>query len=690
MGSSGGQGRDLTNVEEDLIKKQFDIANRGFNTATQYSQLSAPSASALRQYATTQRNRIEDAGLAAAVEGSRRVGYEQNTLFGALRDAQGLGASLNGAGGALDPLQGVYQRALANGLDPAFNARNQNLAGLALKSPNANTLSSIGEQLIAQGGRLPQQTTGGGIMQSAGLQALRGANGQPIRQQLGRLEDISRTALGLSQQYPLGNQVQTLSNISNQALSRAGQAPLANQITSLSNISNEALNRSRGTPLASQISGLAGLGAAPGAAEAALTPQAITNLSQAQAGQVPEAIQRLYSGADPAARSALENQFSAARQRLIDSGVRGGALTRALAGLEGQRALGIGEQVNQRAQAAANATIGLMNQATTYGLTQPFQRQQLQLQGLGASGELAGQQASLGNQLVGLGLEARNASGQLASTERSLGNQMFGLGLDARNASAQLAAQAQDQRANLLGLSANAAQAGLQGGLGQGDLQQGYLGLAQQAGAGLSNEAQQLAALRGQLYESGGNLANAALQGQLASLGFQGDVTQQSIQNMLAGGALRTEQLGLAGNLAGQYGGLSLNLAGAQNDALAQRLGLQAALAGQLGAGGTELQYATSPALLTQGVQLQNLIAQSYGIPVDILRGGGNGTDLGSALAAASNAANYQGGPSRSASMISGALQGGASGASAGSVGGPYGALIGGVLGAGLGAWGGS
>ncbi len=366
------------------------------------------------------------------------------------------------------------------------------------------------------------------------------------------LNDLLSSSLSLDALDPTGESLKPLQAAFSRASSQTTRPEFGD-------ILSQNLDRAVDTPLSPQVGLLSSLGAAPSAAESALTPSAIQILSQAQGGQVPTAISSLLNRPDTTARSVLENQFDAARQRLIDSGVRGGALTRALAGLEGQRALGIGQQVENRERAATDATLGLLGQGVTFGLQQPFQREQLRLQGLGAAGGLAGQQE-----------------------------------------------------------------------------------------------------------------------------GIQQDALQSALQATQTPEVLRLQQLGLAGNLAGSLGNLNFGLESARNDALAREFGIRTDLAERLTAGADDLAFATAPALETQGVQLQNLIAESFGTPARILSTGGagsGGVDLGSSLAAISNAQNVQQGPSRFATGASGALSGAASGAAIGTLFGPAGTGVGAAAG---------
>lgn len=91
-------------------------------------------------------------------------------------------------------------------------------------------------------------------------------------------------------------------------------------------------------------------------------------------------------GNDPrfgAAKTSLENQFGQARQRTIESTAPGGALIEALAGLEGQKALGL-------ADVQSNIFSGELDRATNLAMGGTTQAQQ----GLGSAGSIQSQQAA--------------------------------------------------------------------------------------------------------------------------------------------------------------------------------------------------------------------------------------------------------------------------------------------------------
>lgn len=680
MAGGGGEGgRSLSDIERDLISQQINssqLANAQSFATFQQGQMGAQQSQQqvwdLIAAANNASNQITPLAGNAVLEGERRRNREVELLnnlgmpgvneYGALRgqiqDPQWGHITNLALQRALNPQQSPAEGALRNmmqlGLGGATSAPVQaqvaQLGGMGASTPAANQVNML-QHL--------------GSNQSAAAQAaqLGALGGQtPAANQVNVLQHLGMSPAAAAQAAQLGALAgQSPATLHSQNLTNIGMGPLAQ------NRQTAGLNQAA-SGLESMAQRAAGIGATPGAAEQAMTPQAIQMLSAAQRGQVPSEIANLYSGVNTAARTGLETQFNAARERLMESGVRGGALTRALAGLEGQRAMGISEQINAREAEARAATANLMGQATTYGLNQPFAREQLNLQGIGTGGGLlqsagglrqAGGQLDINESLArqqalssagGMALNQLQTQGgllqqsgqlgindalqrqQALSTAGNLGinqlqtqggllQQSGQLGINDSLARAQALGTAGSLGVNQMQAQTGAMQASGQLGLGQGQLQQGYLDATRQAATSLGDQA----------------------------LGFAG---------------LGNQNLALAGQLATQQfnAGLAANQARTAN--LTQQLGAIQSIAGQYGQGADNLAYQVAPGLASQLIAIRQAAAQAPGIPVDILRGtmSGQGADLGAALQAASAAASYDPGPSRGAAAASGALSGAAAG----------------------------
>lgn len=554
MRGGGGSGRKLTPQELSLIESQRDAFDEG---RFRSSDIHNAQMAAFRQTRDATPDFLRELSGAESALGA----LARTSSLEGIRRQNDLRSILSGQGIDINRLREV-------GVDPNIEGALGFASALARNNASSRPDISANQGLLDLSSSLSGGGAGGSTFRDIISQALSGAESNPLDAFSGRLMD-------LSQLTPANESIQGLQELAG----RAGQ-----------------------------------IGMTPGAAETVLTPGAIELLSQALTGETPAAIARLFQSDNTAARTSLENQFDAARQRLIDRGIRGGALERALAGLEGQRALGISSQEADLENQARNATLALLGEGTTFGLTQPFQREQLALQGIQAGGQLEG---LAGN----LGLSQGQLQGNLANLAGNLG--------------------AQGEQ-----------------------LRQSFLDIGLGAGQALSNEGLNIANLRGQLISD-------------------------NIRNQLAAGAQHTANIGLAGQLGAQRIASQLGITGQEADILNAVMAARSGLAAQLGAGGDALRFTTSPALRTQGIQLGQLGVTSPGLALDMLTGGraaGSGSvDLGSALAAASNAANFQGGPSRASTALTGGLSGAATGAMIGSVvpgiGTAIGAAAGGIIG---------
>ena len=567
-GGKGGSkgGRSLTSQERELIQAQINAFRQ------QQSQGRYVFDRARGAYIDVSRDipGVRDAALAAADTSNFLARDAQNE---GIRRIQLLRSTLSQQPGDIESLRGAMLRPdIGRAQDQATNMAMTH-AGAPVWNPGINN------QLLALGNSIGSPT-----QQAQFANMLMHARGNPAG-----------------------------ANIFNAINAQAQQGAGRNPINGLQDI------RSLGSQAAR-------IGARPGAAEAVLTPGAIELLSAAQRGETPGAIQRLFQSDNTSERTALENQFDAARQRLVDRGIRGGALERSLAGLEGQRALGISQQEARLEGQARDATLGLLGQGTTYGLTQPFQREQLNLQGIQAGGQLYG------------------LAGNLEGQQEQLRQGYLGIGLGAGQALSNEALQLQNLRQQAL----------TAGGALAGDVYRNQL-------AGTD--------LRGQFLNQ--NIRNqlAANQAQTANIGLAGQLGAQQIASRLGisqqNAAILNDIMNQRSNLAGQLG--------AGGDMLRYQTG-----AGLLSEG-VKLNTlgATAP-----GLALDLLTGGRVA--------GSGSVDLGSALAAINNAQNYQQGPSRAAAGISGGLGGAMAGAQVGSMIMPgYGTAIGAIGGGILGLFGG-
>lgn len=599
-GGSSSSGRNLTREELELIQAQ----KGAFESSTQF-----------QNFANIQ---------------AQKAAQQSGANLGALFGAAGLGAN---------QLQNLSNQAVSQGLGRRA-------------SEVANLQAAQGLLGGFRGANLPLSLAGN--LQTATDMARRNAQAPIDMASNATLAALGRQALSPAYLDTLTSRFQTAANrlqpvgtrqfqdVFRQAMAQQAGLRTSEAQPLLRDVFGQAMDRTSATPLADQIAFLSGVGREAGAAEQALTPQAIQLLQTAQGGTVPNAISQLFAP-DTVGRSNLENQFQVARQRLVESGVRGGALNRALAGLEGQRALGIASNAQEQENAARAATLGLLQQATTFGLTQPFEREQLAMAATQAAGGLGAQQAGLQQQALDLGRMTAGAIGEEALQRGALRGQLLGIG--------------------------------------------------QSATEGMANERLQLQGLRNQLFGLSAQTAEAAFQGRLGARGLQQQALQNAQANALAARELRGQQIGLAGSLGAQQVASNLAIRQAQSDNLAREMAARLDIAGRLGAGADSLAFGVAPSLTTQGVTLRELMARAPSIPVDILRGGGPGgvRDLSGALAAASNAANFRDTePSPFAAGAMGALSGGMGGAGIGFMaGGPIGAIAGGAGGALLGLLGG-
>jgi hypothetical protein len=545
--------------------------------------------------------------------------------------------------GDIDALRGLanFDDSLSDPLSSAVNLAGQH-AAQGTSNPANQRLLDLASSL----GLSPEQATAANLLLQSGS-AQGGGFGSGI------FQNIGSQALSLANNFQSGVPDAVFDNIGAHAFALAGANPLAQSAGRLDQLSGR--DSVFGIPDIRNLAARAGqVGAAPGAAETVLTPGAVELLSQAQSGQTPEAISRLFASDNTASRQALENQFDAARQRLIDRGVRGGALERALAGLEGQRGFGIASQEADLESQARNATLGLLGQATTFGLEQPFQREQLALQGIQTGGQLEGLAGNLGLSQAQVQGNLANLAGGLRAQNEQLRQGFLGIGLGARQAS------------------------GVED-VGRGQLGQSLLGLGLGAGQALSGEGIGLQQLRNQALGAAGALGGDIFQNQLASTRLSGDFINENIRNQLAANQAQTANIGLAGQLGAQQIASQLGISQQEASVLSEILNQRSSLAQQLGSGADALRFQTAPGLLTQGVQLDQLAALAPGFSLDLLRGGqsGRGVDLSGALAAIGNAQNFQQGPSQFATGAAGALSGAGSGAMIGSMFGPIGTGIG-------------
>lgn len=146
-----------------------------------------------------------------------------------------------------------------------------------------------------------------------------------------------------------------------------------------------------------------------------LRGNALGTLNQVSQGQVPEAVQGLFTDAGGAReRDILELQFQNARnQAFQQAGAQGGGLDRNLALLSQGRALGIAGQEERRTDAQRQLAQNLFGVATQAGL--------------GAPGEVAGLRGQSASVLSGAeGQRQSSLQGSLSALDTALGRELQG------------------------------------------------------------------------------------------------------------------------------------------------------------------------------------------------------------------------------------------------------------------------
>lgn len=378
-------------------------------------------------------------------------------------------------------------------------------------------------------------------------------------------------------------------------------------------------------PTAEAANRIGQLGVQTGAELAGLRGQTLGTLSQVAEGEVPQAVQDLFTNVGGAERDILERQFQNARSNLMEStGNIGGSLTRNLGALEASRAIAIAQQEAARTNQQREMARGLFGLATEQGLDAPGQQAGL----LAQAGGLTQGAEQLRQGGVGLGagilsdLEAQRRAGigQAASIEGQLAQQRLeGLGL-----AGQTFAQIEAQR-----------QAGLEAGAGiYGNLEaqrQAGLGLGADIFAGLEGQRQAGLMGQGQLFAQAEGQRQSGLTGALGALDA---AAARDMQARLA------QQQGYL--TAGQF---------AQD------------LAAQYGAGADQL-LLNAPNLMGQAAQIQQGILGASGIPAGILAGVNLAPGAGYFGSSASAGGNVTGGM-----VQQGAGQRASSSAAAGGVG---------------------
>lgn len=227
--------------------------------------------------------------------------------------------------------------------------------------------------------------------------------------------DITTSRLLGQQANALAGQANTLAGATRGEFNqRAGfQDALSNQITA-------------GGQTTQQLGNLQVQSAAP------IRGVALQNQAQALTGQTPTAVSGIF-GDDTASaareRDVLELQAQAARNRLTESGLQGGALAANLGALETQRALGIAGQQSAREQARRNASLGFAQRGLETGDTAFTSAAPLFQSG---SGQLSAAGGLLGN-VEGQRLAATGQAGQLTGLAGDLTGQAGALSGQAFN-----------------------------------------------------------------------------------------------------------------------------------------------------------------------------------------------------------------------------------------------------------------
>jgi hypothetical protein len=463
-----------------------------------------------------------------------------------LRDQQAFGVARQNAGQA---------QALLNPLANMVPATQKAFAGAANIAQQQAMLRMGQEQrMLAPGGQLINAAQNAGMqmnpMAQGGANLLRGVGNQMTNPALlAQMQGLQGQFGGLGDQAQMGaGQMQLLSMLANQA-QNSGQA--ANM--GLGRLANQALGA--GNQGAGQLDALGQQALQQGLAleqgQAGIRTPVQQTLQQVAAGQIPAAVRNLYSQQSGAERDMLERQFGAARQQAMEqSGAEGGAMSRTLGGLSGQRAMALVQQQADQGNAERGLSRELFGQAVQAGMAPS------QLLGfMGLSGQLQGQGAQLQQAGIGQAGQLQQAGAGLQQAGIGLGGQLAGQREQLRQGGVGLAGQMAQQQGGML----QSAEALRQGQLtGQGQL---YNQATQTGLQGLAAQQQSLLSALGARQSLGAQLGQGkdqllmqspALRQQMVNLGISGAQARGIPASIMQGGP-QQNIAGLLGN-AGQIG----------------------------------------------------------------------------------------------------------------------------------------
>lgn len=443
----------------------------------------------------------EQQAINASTAATQQQTLQNQLAFNTARQNAGQAATM------LNPLTNMVpqtQRAFTNAANTAQQQAMQRMGQQQqMLAPGAGLINQAQNTGMAMN---PMAQQGAGLLQQVGNQMVNPALLQQLTGLQGNFGQLAGMALTPQDQVAL------LQNLGGQAVQQGNYAG-----GQLGNLAQQAMQQ--GITLEQSQAGLR-------------TPVQQT-LQQVAAGQIPAAVRNLYSQQSGAERDMLERQFGAARQQAMESsGAEGGAMSRTLGGLSGQRAMALVQQQADQGNAERSLSRELYGQAVQAGMAPSQMLQYMQL-----AGQLGGQGAQI--QQAGLGL-----GGQLTGQAEAL-----------RQGGVGLAGQMQQQRGNVLQsaeqlrqgaltgqgqLYNQATQTGLQGLAAQQQSLLSALGARQSLGAQLGQGADQLLLQSPALRQQAINLAISGAQARgIPSAMLQG-LPQQNIAGLL----------GNAGNIA--------------------------------------------------------------------------------------------------------------------------------------------